>query len=286
MFYFTVVRSMLSVWVCSTKDNGASALVAEPSLSCDAVPPTLVTLRQWSIASAVLYTVGIPAVFAVILFRYRVEIREDQKLLAAGTGASPATNPHFSVRRRFNQLYESFAPGYASWRLLLILRKFAIVFVAVAWVEFPMLQASLSVAIIFVSYALQVHYRPFLEGDNSKQLDITKAVKAGATAAYFIPFNRLEAGYLVTSMVTLLAGMIFQSGSLSVSSRGYLALTVVVGTALVGFVTLFIGLITFEVFRSVAYNRRIRLLMKPARVVDSAGKAHCVNSEAWRCQKQ
>ena len=35
--YFMVVKGMLSVWVCSTKDNGASVLSAEPSYSCSNV---------------------------------------------------------------------------------------------------------------------------------------------------------------------------------------------------------------------------------------------------------
>ena len=328
IIYFTVVRGMLSVWVCSTKDNGASALVADPALSCDVVPAALATLRKWSIASAVLYTVGIPAAFAFILFRYRHEIREDQVLLSQGIGASAATNPHFSVRRRFHQLYDTFAPDFAHWRLVLLLRKFAIVSVAVTWVSFPMvsvriflgdnvvpcsfskfswpllsllfgllckcfcrsvlvralllvllrlclivmlcvrlppqLQASMSVAIIFISYALQVRYRPFLEGDNASQLDLLKISQSGAVNVFFLPFNRMEAGYLITSMVTLLAGMIFQSGSLTVSSGGYLALTVLVGLGLVGSVALFLGLIALEVVRSVRYSSRVKSLLQSA----------------------
>lgn len=69
-------------------------------------PPVLVTLRQWGIASAVIYAVGIPCVFAFILVYYRREIHEDQQLHANGTGDTPETNKHFSIRRRYNQIYE------------------------------------------------------------------------------------------------------------------------------------------------------------------------------------
>ncbi len=87
---------------------------------------------------------------------------------------------------------------------------------------------SLCVAIIFLAYALQTKYRPFIESDNEAQLCMNAAGRDGAVNAYFVPFNRLEAGYLITSMLTLLSGMIFQSGSMSVSSGAYLALTVLV----------------------------------------------------------
>ena len=194
-------------------------------------PKALLTLRKFGIASAVVYTMGIPLAFGYILLKHRHEIRADQELLARGLGGAPATNPNFHIRQRFNQLYETFQPGLSYWRLVLILRKFAIVAVAVSLIASPMLQASLSVAIIFTSYALQVNYRPFVDAtssSNEKRLDVTHAKLQGAVLAYLVPFNRLEAGYLVTSMITLFAGMIFQSGYVAVSSRSYMFLTVVV----------------------------------------------------------
>ena len=191
-------------------------------------PPELVTLRKWSIASAILYSLGIPCVFGVVLFLHQREIVEDQRLLVRGTGGSAQSNPYFHIRQRFNQLYESFAPGFAYWRLVLILRKFLIVTVAVTLIASPMLQASLSVGIVFVSYALQVYYHPFIVAENDSRLCVVSTKRSGAVLSYAIPFNRLEAGYLMTSMLTLLSGMIFASGYVAVSSSGYLFLTTVV----------------------------------------------------------
>lgn len=298
--YFMVVKGMLSAWVCTTKENGAAVLAAEPSLSCSHPSQALLLMRKVSIAAIVLYAVGIPCVFGYILFRHRKAIHADQVLLAKGLGSSALTNPNFRIRQRYNQLYETFSAGKTYWRLVLILRKFAIVFVAVYWAAYPMLQASLSVAIIFASYALQVQHRPFLDASNEHRLDVTKVRQQGAVRAYAVPFNRLEAGYLVTSMVTLFAGMIFQSGSISAGSRAYMFLVVVVsetaivacesgairtvlasvccsepvvfvwlvvlvvqiGTVLVGSVTLFLGIIVMEIYRAVRFARRVDYILR------------------------
>ena len=95
-----------------------------------------------------------------------------------------------------------------------------------------MLQASLSIAIIFVSYALQVRYHPFLDPDTrpviTKKTIADYAARKDAVRAYAVEYNRLETGYLMTSMFTLLAGMIFQSGYVSVSSKAYVLLTILV----------------------------------------------------------
>lgn len=147
-----------------------------------------------------------------------------------------------------------------------------------------MLQASLSIAIIFVSYALQVKYHPFLDPDTrpvvTNKTIAEYAARKDAVHAYAIPYNRLETGYLMTSMFTLLSGMIFQSGYVSVSSKTYLLLTILVrvqlcflvatganavvwlfpqvGSVLVGSVVVFMGLICVEIVRAIRFSRRIR----------------------------
>lgn len=146
-----------------------------------------------------------------------------------------------------------------------------------------MLQASLSVAIIFASYALQVKYRPFI--DPGTRSEISSASIADYTAnkdavrGYAMPYNRLETGYLLTSMFTLLAGMIFQSGYVSASSKTYLFLTILaraysavcvhhpllircvmvqVGAILVGSVVLFLGMIIVEVLNAIRHSHRLQ----------------------------
>jgi hypothetical protein len=73
-------------------------------------------LKPWAYGSLVAYTLGLPAVFAGILVVYRREILADQELRSNSAGNSRASNPHFSVRQRFQELYRwgSFLGGVAS----------------------------------------------------------------------------------------------------------------------------------------------------------------------------
>ncbi len=67
--------------------------------------PTLTRIQKLGYASAVFYTVGIPAAFAFVLFRYRSQIFADQTLRARGTGNSRRSNPNYHIRQRYQKLY-------------------------------------------------------------------------------------------------------------------------------------------------------------------------------------
>ena len=71
-----------------------------------------------------------------------------------------------------------------------------------------------------------MHYEPYFSADNKKRME--NATREGAVLAYVVAFNRVESGYLIASMLTLMAGMVFQSGYVDVSSKTYIFLTVVV----------------------------------------------------------
>ncbi len=53
-----------------------------------------------AVAAFVLYGLGVPCLYGVLLYRYRVEIRADQNLRVQALGFTRGTNPHFSVRQR------------------------------------------------------------------------------------------------------------------------------------------------------------------------------------------
>ncbi len=61
-------------------------------------------LRYYAFGSLGLYAVGIPALFLIILGTHGASIRRDQSLKVQGKGATEATNPDFSVRRRYQKL--------------------------------------------------------------------------------------------------------------------------------------------------------------------------------------
>ena len=187
-------------------------------------------IRKWAIASAVLYAAGIPLVFAWLLFSHRREIQADQQLRVQGQGNSRALNPYFPVRQRYQKLYSVFRPETFYWRLVLMARKFCIAGVAIMFNSVPMFQASLSVGIIFLSYALHVRVQPFLDRlDLEVPADSAEhARKEGAVLNYVFMYNKLESVYLVCSMVILLCGMVFESGYLANHAAAYGLITWVV----------------------------------------------------------
>ena len=103
-------------------------------------------LRPYAIASLLLYVIGIPAVFAVILFRHRRFIASDQRAYMAITNidrysASGRMPPPPILRRRYGSLYLLFRPGMAFWRVVVVVRKLLIVAVAILLNSYPMFQA-------------------------------------------------------------------------------------------------------------------------------------------------
>jgi hypothetical protein len=109
---------------------------------CFAQPtPSLKRIRALAVASIVVYTVGIPVSFAVVLWKYKQQIYADQLLRSRGTGNSRRQNKNYHIRQRYQKLYSIFRPELAYWRLVLMARKLAIAVVAIMFSAHPMFQA-------------------------------------------------------------------------------------------------------------------------------------------------
>ena len=216
-------------------------------------------LRRWGTASVVLYTVGIPAAFASILWVYRFHIVADQRMRMVGQGNSRVYNTNFHIRERFQKLYAIFRPEFIYWRLVLIARKCTIAAVALMLASSAMFQACLSIAIIFISYALQVHCRPYLDHLDlavpATSIDHVK--RHGAVLRYVIRYNLLEETYLLCSLFVLLCGMIFESAVLTRGTTAYLALTYIVAIVLVGSFTCMCGMVGIEIVRSLKHAKAV-----------------------------
>jgi hypothetical protein len=62
-------------------------------------------MKRWAYASMVFYAIGMPLVFAYILFSNRSAIQADQELRMRGIGNTRTTNPFFHIRQRYQKLY-------------------------------------------------------------------------------------------------------------------------------------------------------------------------------------
>ncbi len=84
--------------------------------------------------------------------------------------------------------------------------------------------------IVFFAYVLHMKYQPFLDRlDLESPGDSVGHVRRdGAVLNYVFKYNTLESVYLITSMIVLLCGMVFQSNFLPDSSAGYIFLTYMV----------------------------------------------------------
>jgi hypothetical protein len=99
------------------------------------------SLKPAAIGSIVVYTVGLPLAFLLILVRHRHAIQADQALRVANEGNTEATNPHFYIRLRYQELYSMFQPEFYWWRLVLTLRKLCEVAIALMLSSKPLFQA-------------------------------------------------------------------------------------------------------------------------------------------------
>jgi hypothetical protein len=99
-----IIRSSFIPFACTTTSKGVSVLSAEPSIKCSSSDATFVRMRALGGLCVALYGIGLPALFAVLLYRHRAAIVEDQVLRAKGEGETALTNPNITTRRRFRKL--------------------------------------------------------------------------------------------------------------------------------------------------------------------------------------
>jgi hypothetical protein len=126
-----VIRSSLTPFDCTTTVDGTSSLFADPSIRCGVTVGPHARMRAAGGAMLALFTVGVPVLFAVLLFHNRAAIVADQRLRQRGEGDSIMTNPHIRVRQRYRKLYEDYKPQHMHWKLVLLARKcvFAVIVV-------------------------------------------------------------------------------------------------------------------------------------------------------------
>ena len=134
-----MIRTALAPFNCVSR-NGISTMEAEPAVRCDLPGGPHAMIYPWAKVALAVYGLGIPCMFATILFIHRKAIRADQELRARGEGDIPANNPNIRVRHKFRKLYEDFKPSLSFWKLVLIARKFGIAVTAIMLTGNPMLQ--------------------------------------------------------------------------------------------------------------------------------------------------
>jgi hypothetical protein len=112
---------------------------------------------------------------------------------------------------------------------------------------------------------------PQVSGHSSSDAAREAAIRAvKSTASHVIDYNGLETAFVMSAMLVLLSGMVFNSTAFSVGSPGYVVLTVVVCGVVIGTVVAFVSLVAFEVYRAVRFSG----IHEAARLAESAATEH------------
>ncbi len=101
-----------------------SIVAAKPS-QCDIAQPGGLQeqMKPWGYLSMVVYTIGLPILFAWILYHNQEGIIADQQLREKCRGITRETNPHFHIRMRYQELYRFKFESRSSWCCLQVIHS-------------------------------------------------------------------------------------------------------------------------------------------------------------------
>ena len=240
VIYFVVIRNGFAILDCAsvqTTSGYKTVLEGAPSIECGS--ELHLQLIPWSVASLLLYGIGIPLLFLSLLLSKRKSIIIDQRLRQRGEGNTELSNPVFKTRIRYGKLYGDFRPQYYYWKVVLLIRKLLLVVNSIMISNLPLLQAAAVILLLVMSYSLHVNLYPFLLKQSisssflekgrsglmkpsvaitgprrmafqSKTVSLARQALASSAAKFVYDFNRLEAVYLAQSTLILLFGMVYQ----------------------------------------------------------------------------
>ncbi len=122
----------------------------------DGLCDSYLVMRRWAYIAIVGYGVGVPLIYAVIIFRFSGKMKVDQALRIRGLSGARETNPFFTMQKRFKRLYFKYKPECHYWTLVIVGRKFAIVLLTAFTSNKPLFAATTIVLVLFVAYAVHV----------------------------------------------------------------------------------------------------------------------------------
>ena len=192
--YLGICRAALSIFNCvDTKPiTGRKYLAAEPMEECGDPRGVQVRLTLPAIGVLLFYCVGFPAYIALIFYKRKARIIEDQILRAYGRGENPATNLNYDTRKMFGKMYFPYRPTKYWWALVVLCKKFFLVFFGIYFRNYPTFQMALTLFITFIAFSYHVGNNPFLG-----MLEKAKIVRAEAEETILREIKKLERAQLL-----------------------------------------------------------------------------------------
>jgi hypothetical protein len=162
LLYLYVTRTILSVFQCvsATPDDGKTYM-GEVFEECWKPGGMQMMLVPWSVAGILVMVVGYPVAVLLVLSRNREAAMEDQ-LLRALEITPPKGSWLITLRAMMGRTYNQFKPQFFFWIFFIISRKFFIAFSGLMFSRNPAFQMAFCLLVLFLAYALQVRYRPYM----------------------------------------------------------------------------------------------------------------------------
>jgi len=173
--YILVVGKGFEIQQCRETGEGP-VLRVDPQIECgDDTHSAFVFVANILL---LIYGLGIPVLFGVLLWRYGPAIQYDQALRERGMAGSRDTNAFFNLGKRLRRLYFKYKSEAYYWSELILLRKALLVVVAAQLFKKPLLAASAILCSLFVAYTLQLLYNPYRSHTQEKaKQDAQKATE-------------------------------------------------------------------------------------------------------------
>jgi hypothetical protein len=189
-FYLYLTKTTLDIFNCSPTtppefdSEGKEIEYLEVTFAqCGLAGGTQQQLVGYAAFGFALYSIGFPAGVGGLLYRNRLLCQEDQLLRAKRTGFSRATNPNcWEFRKKFHKIYEMYKPQYYYWAAAIMGRKLLIACAGLMFRRSPVFLLAFSLLTLFVAYALQVRYQPFMHDAEYAQI-VEEAERAAAKRA-------------------------------------------------------------------------------------------------------
>jgi hypothetical protein len=243
------------------------------------------------------YSIGYPLVVGRILYKNRAQAMEDQILRAKNTGDSRKTNPNcHEFRKRYSKLYKLYKPDFYFWSGVIMFRKLLIACSFLLFRKSPVFMLAFVLMTLFVAYALQVRYQPYMHDSEKAQIvsafearkrevyldsklnqkssskklkfDESSTWKSGAKQASegaskaLYNFNFMEATLLFCLCLVVLNGLMFQSDQIKPGSRWQKGLTLWTFIIVMSSVAYFFGVLFVEVAAGMGYFDRQKAMKK------------------------
>jgi len=185
--YMLLAAKAVEFFACTRQDDGRYLLNADPSLEC--YDDWWMALLPAAAGAVILYVLGIPAVFAGIMFKYRNTLEDTR-------------SSGFAV---FGVISSRFQPKHAYYELVVMMRKLAILIALLMVSDSPPIQAFIAQIALVLGLAVHQKIQPY----NSKELNAVESALLVAALCVLSAgqvFYTSESPFLVVVVIILIAG--------------------------------------------------------------------------------